>query len=117
MRALLSVSEQLFVWIFITLCHLEQPQPEHHPSTGHRLEDLTFQVPRHLLLALEALPGPTVLDGETHPQSFSPSSGCKWGGEPARELRDAARTDDQLGASLPATLARTPPALQLRGST
>ena len=39
-----------------------------------RLHHLTYQVPWCLLIALKALPGPTVLYSETDPQSFS--SGC-----------------------------------------
>ena len=34
---------------------------------------LTYQVPWRILIALQALPGPTILHGETDPQSFSPS--------------------------------------------
>ena len=70
-----------------------------------RLHHLTYQVPWSLLLALKALPGPTVLHGETDPQSFSPS--CSAGQPKAgRELRDVERTDIEPGAPLPATNAR-----------
>ena len=57
-----------------SLASLSLPQSLASSVSTLRLHHLTYQVPWCLLVALKALPGPTILNGETDPQSFSPSS-------------------------------------------
>ena len=119
MRALLSVSvfQTLFARSFISPGSPYHLEPELGLTASvigiirHQLQHLhrlTYQVPWRLFIALEALPGPTVLYGETDPQSFSP--GCSPGQPKAgRELCDVERTDNQPFAPFPATHARAAP--------